>query len=377
MELVLELIEENFVGVIITLFLMLFVLTNNNFEKRTNRFFLASTVLILIVIIEEAWEARLALSPTYEPLRVPLSALGYTLRPLIPYLTMLITKHYPRKQFILLTIPAVFNGLVSFSALFCGISFSYSADNQFVRGPLGYTPFAVAAFYIIFVIALTFITYRDMGIREMLIISAIVCLAFLATVMESWLHIQFIQCPGMATSLTFYYMFLHSNYNNRDPLTESLTRRRFYLDSKRYYATLTAVISVDLNDLKQINDQHSHMAGDKALSTVARTIKAQKGPHAFLYRVGGDEFMLICYKMDEKSVKEMIERIQNALEETEYRCAIGYAMKSNRMNFDSVCHVADNRMYENKRQMKEEKARLFPEGTVFWSRGLQEPGRIR
>lgn len=349
---ILELIENNFVGVTLLLCLILFILTNNNFEKRTNRLFLIAAISILIVIIEEAWEAHLALSPVRQSLRVPLSALGYSLRPIIPFLTMLIAKKYSRKQLALLTAPMIFNTLIAFSSLFCGISFSYSADNEFVRGPLGYMPFIVAAFYVCGAIILLFKTYKDVGIMEMMILTAIVLLAFAATIMESRYHLQFIQCPGMATSLTFFYLFLHSNQNNRDPLTEALTRRRFYLDSENKDAALTAVISLDLNDLKKINDENSHMEGDKALYTVAQIVKRYTGLRAKLYRVGGDEFMILCYKMSEENIKKMIGMIRKDLENTPYRCAIGYAMNTEQMSFKEVCLAADNLMYENKRQMK-------------------------
>lgn len=347
-----DIIQSNFVGVAITLFLILFILTNNNFEKRTNSLFLAAASSVLILIIEEAWEAQLALKTTYTPLRVLLSAIGYFLRPMVPYFLVMMVKSYTKVCFILLSIPMVFNTLVSFSSLFCGVSFGYTPNNEFVRGPLGYTPFLIAGFYIAVLLTLTIQECRNGGLMEAMIVSAIVLLAFLSTIMESIFHFQFIQNPSIATSITFYYLFLHSNRSNRDPLTGALTRRRFYLDAKKHHAMLSAVISLDLNNLKTLNDQYGHIEGDKALIAVTSVIKRYTGTRALLYRTGGDEFMILCYKMTEKDIKEIISKIQNDLEKTKYRCAIGYALNSYQMNFDSICHIADNLMYENKRQMK-------------------------
>lgn len=347
-----DIIQSNFVGVAITLFLILFILTNNNFEKRTNSLFLAAASSVLILIIEEAWEAQLALKTTYTPLRVLLSAIGYFLRPMVPYFLVMMVKSYTKVCFILLSIPMVFNTLVSFSSLFCGVSFGYTPNNEFVRGPLGYTPFLIAGFYIAVLLTLTIQECRNGGLMEAMIVSAIVLLAFLSTIMESIFHFQFIQNPSIATSITFYYLFLHSNRNNRDPLTGALTRRRFYLDAKKHHAMLSAVISLDLNNLKTLNDQYGHIEGDKALIAVTSVIKRYTGTRVSLYRTGGDEFMILCYKMTEKDIKEIISKIQNDLEKTKYRCAIGYALNSYQMNFDSICHIADNLMYENKRQMK-------------------------
>lgn len=352
---VFELIQSNFVGVAITSFLILFILTNNNFEKKTNRLFLASALCVLILIIEEAWEAQLALQPVFAPLRVPLSAIGYLLRPMVPYFLVIMIKKYTRARTILISIPLAFNVLVSFSALFCGLSFSYTPDNEFVRGPLGLTPFVVAGFYIVVLLALTMRECRNGGIMEAMIVSAIVLLAFISTIMESLFHFQFIQNPSIATSITFYYLFLHSNRNNRDPLTGALTRRRFYLDAEKHRTALTAVISLDLNNLKTLNDQYGHVEGDKALTSVSGVIKKYTGPKASLYRIGGDEFMILCYRMNEKNIQEMISGIRADLEKTKYRCAIGHALYTSQMKLDYVCHLADNMMYENKREMKGKK----------------------
>lgn len=181
---VFELIQSNFVAVAMMLFLILFIMTNNNFEKKTNRLFLAAALCVLILIVEEAWEAQLALAPAFEPLRIPLSALGYLLRPMIPYLLMMMVRQYTKVQAILLAVPIVFNTFVSFSALFCGVSFSYSADNEFVRGPLGLTPFIVAGIYIIILLVLTMQECKNGGLMEAMIVSAIVLLAFTSTIME-------------------------------------------------------------------------------------------------------------------------------------------------------------------------------------------------
>lgn len=349
---VFQLIQDNFVAVAITLFLILFILTNNNFPKGTNRQFLFAAFSILILIVSEAYEAVLAKSPTYEFLRVPLSALGYTLRPVVPYLLILMAISLTKKRFILVTIPMVANTLVAFSALFCDISFSYTPDNRFARGPLGYTPFVVAAIYIAVLLVHTIYECRNGNLTEAMIVSAIVLLTFLSTVMESVYGFRFIQSPCMAISVTFYYLFQHCRMNNRDPLTGALVRRRIYLDAEKYASSLTAVISLDINDLKLINDKYGHQEGDRAIIAISYEIKKYTGVHSTLYRLGGDEFVLLCYRMTREDVEKLISRLQEDLRKTKYRCAIGYAMESGQPNLDALLHEADNMMYEIKRKMK-------------------------
>lgn len=347
-----DLVENNFVAVTITLFLILFILTNNNFGKRTNRLFLAAAVCVLILIVEEAWEAQLALKPVYDPMRVLLSAIGYSLRPLIAFFLLMTARRFSRASTLLLSLPSIINALVSFSALFSPLSFGYTQSNEFVRGPLGFTPFIVAGFYVILLLYYTVKKYKNIGYAEMLIVSAMVLLAFLSTVLESIFHFQFIQNPSIATSITFYYLFLHCSISNRDQLTGALTRRRFFLDAKKHAYSLTALISLDLNDLKTFNDQYGHKKGDEALTVLVHVIRKHTATKAILYRTGGDEFMILCFKQSEKDVLRMISAIRNDMEKTEYRCAIGYALNSGKTNFDHLCQAADEAMYDDKRHMK-------------------------
>lgn len=344
-------LENNFIALVITIFLILFILTNNNFEKHTNKLFLLAAVCILLLIVEETCEVQLAQLDEPVKLRIVLSAFGYSLRPVIPYL-LVIMNNYTKKQMILVTVPLIANALIAFSALFSKLSFSYSSDNHFVRGPLGTAPFLVAGFYVILLLIKTAYDWRKGGSKEALIISAIVLLSFISTVLESIFGFRFLQNPSMATSITFYYMFLHSAQNNRDPLTKALTSRRFFLDSDKYRSSLTAVISLDINDLKQLNDEYGHVEGDKALITVTNVIQKHMSVNTSLYRTGGDEFIILCFKVAEQSVIKIIDKIRADLEKTNYRCAIGYAVYSSDKLFDSVCQLADSRMYENKREMK-------------------------
>lgn len=356
-----EFVQNNFVVMATTLFLILFILTNNNFEQRTNALFLAAACCVLVLIFTESAEIKLAQSETYEPMRVVFSAIGYSLRPMISYFLVIMVKSYDGLKFTLMTVPLLLNILIAFSALFCPLAFGYTQDNAFVRGPLGYTPFLVAGFYVMILLVQTIRACGNEARVEARIVSAIVLLAFLSTVMESLFHFRYIQNPSIATSITFYYLFLHSNRNNRDALTGALTRRRFYLDAEKNNAALTAVLSLDVNDLKTLNDQYGHVEGDRALTAVTDIIKKHTGRRAVLYRTGGDEFMVLCYKMSEGQVQAMIDGIRGDLQKTPYRCAIGYVLNDCRVDFDAVCQMADKAMYENKRQMKDvSKAHKMP-----------------
>jgi len=82
--------------------------------------------------------------------------------------------------------------------------------------------------------------------------------------------------------------------SRHDSLTGLLNRRgaAAALEDASHQQRLAAAF-VDLDDLKKINDQHGHSAGDKAICAIAQRLKAAAGPHALVARFGGDEFVVL------------------------------------------------------------------------------------
>jgi diguanylate cyclase (GGDEF)-like protein len=100
-----------------------------------------------------------------------------------------------------------------------------------------------------------------------------------------------------------------------DTLTPLPNRRRFLRELERVTAnakrhgTPAAVLYVDLDSLKAINDRHGHFAGDAALIHVARLLAGLIRSTDVAARIGGDEFALILDHLDHNSAIETAERI--------------------------------------------------------------------
>lgn len=104
-----------------------------------------------------------------------------------------------------------------------------------------------------------------------------------------------------------------------DTLTPLPNRRRFLRELERVVAqanrhgTPAALLAIDLNGLKAVNDQHGRFAGDAALIHVANLLAGLIRSTDFAARIGGDEFALILDHLDHNSAIETAERIASCI----------------------------------------------------------------
>lgn len=102
---------------------------------------------------------------------------------------------------------------------------------------------------------------------------------------------------------------------HRDPLVDLLNRRGFVTSLENLisrverYGDPAAMIFIDLDGLKRINDKFGHEAGDAALLQVARQIVAVVRRSDHIGRIGGDEFGVLLERADELDAWQMGLRI--------------------------------------------------------------------
>lgn len=116
-----------------------------------------------------------------------------------------------------------------------------------------------------------------------------------------------------------------------------------------------AVISIDLNGLKNVNDSHGHDAGDELICGAARCIETVFSPFGKCFRIGGDEFVVIA-NMTREQAEQSIEALeQKSLQwrgkKSEYlRMAVGTAFASDytEIAIEQLTRAADLSMYDSK-----------------------------
>ena len=120
-----------------------------------------------------------------------------------------------------------------------------------------------------------------------------------------------------------------------------------------------AIIFTDLNGLKKLNDTKGHHFGDEMIKQAAK-ILSDVFYDCEVYRVGGDEFMVIATKMEPDTVWTRVAELNEKANKTEsVRFAVGVSLSKDEPDILKAMRVADRRMYDDKDRYYEEHPELL------------------
>ena len=349
-------IQTNFAPVVSVFVLIAFIKTNVTFSDKINRCFIFTCSALLSLTVADNIRFFTSQQPHPTFYRYAAIGIGYVLRPTILYLLTLVASRYKRKSNLIFIIPLLICSAVSIMSIFPfakGIMFSFTEDNLIKRGPLGFFSQLLAIFYSFQTIYYSFKNYNNNRIEPFVLIF-IEVFALIAFIMEHSFKYDFVLSQVLITSIIFYYFFLLTQTYKRDPLTKLLNRHCFDLQINHLIKRNMILLSMDLNNLKILNDSQGHAAGDKALIIVSQEMLKSFAKSGKIYRTGGDEFMAIFKKNDMKFVEKLVNNFQEALKKTDYRVACGFAAYKPGDDIDQVITFCDERMYANKEKIKKE-----------------------
>lgn len=147
-----------------------------------------------------------------------------------------------------------------------------------------------------------------------------------------------------------------------DPLTGVLNRRGFERDAASRLTgsddeATGALLFIDLNEFKQINDQCGHLTGDQLLTIVAERLRSGVRSCDIIGRLGGDEFVVLVPDVDEKIAENLAQRLTQSLQaeyligERKLTCpaSIGLALyPEHASTLTGLLRAADEAMYRAK-----------------------------
>jgi len=182
---------------------------------------------------------------------------------------------------------------------------------------------------------------------------------------------------------------------NHDPLTGLINRHRFAelldqeLESIARNDTMSALLFIDLDQFKYVNDMYGHGAGDQLLKHVAAHLRSNVRKEDIASRFGGDEFIVLISDVNRKDVKSICDallcvhqyRFEDSSDSFSIRCSIGVTMIRGEhfsptellAQADRACHRAKARG-RNQYQFYKASSREMNEmaAEVGWSQKIQK-----
>ena len=337
-------------GLLITLFISVHIPNN---LKRITRITIYLVIINAIISYVEAWTAKFETLSIWRPI---LTACKYTLYPtillMVVFLLSALINPITKRTMILLSIPIIVCIPLFFTSQWTHLICYYSEENGYHGGVLSRLPYVLFGLYLLIFIIENIIYLKHYSLRDKIIIIFISLGSFLGVILYLVFEFTDNYVSIFTSSILLYYLFLYIHLAGIDPLTGLVNRKCYYHDLQTKAEKITSIVSIDMNNLKTINDNSGHDAGDIALKTVGDIIQKNSGRQSICYRIGGDEFIIIYYGAKENEVLINIDAIKNKLQETPYSCAFGYSMVENKQDVEEAIKQADEKMYQNKAIMK-------------------------
>ncbi len=147
----------------------------------------------------------------------------------------------------------------------------------------------------------------------------------------------------------------HRTLSESDPLTGLYNRRFFDAEFGRrlMHGGSGALLIIDLDGFKTVNDRLGHSAGDQLLVDVSRGISECVRAEDFVARLGGDEFAVVLGRISATATETVAEKLRRAVGQisapgAELSASIGFARFERGGDFDGLIQEADRNMYAAK-----------------------------
>jgi sigma-B regulation protein RsbQ len=147
----------------------------------------------------------------------------------------------------------------------------------------------------------------------------------------------------------------------KDPLTGLLNRRELQSQGQKLIhqadrtSSTLALMSIDVDFFKRVNDTYGHQAGDNVLINLAKIFTKDRRVNDLVARVGGEEFVLVLPGVNQEDAFDLAEKLREAVEEksianVKVTISIGLVVTQKNVSVDlnTLLNASDNALYESK-----------------------------
>lgn len=359
-------IVGNTLGIFSLCLTISFATKNIVVNRQKNNLYLCAAVTTICLLLLETATVYLEnnRSASYVILYRMINSLGFSLSPLVPFFLLCLNSigKSSTLKALLLRIPLLINAVVCVLSCWTGWVYYVDAAGHYTRGDLFLLPAIVSMYYIIGLIAAILRTNAEYEWENNKVLLLILLVPVLCMVIQIIYTGFIIIWASVAISLLMYYIYLRELQFTYDAPTLIKNRSAFEKDMEHSgkASEQVVVVVIDLNHLKTINDCFGHTAGDEAIVDCANVIKQSFKGIGRPFRIGGDEFCVLCKDMPVEAVDKALYQMDHAAKDINrnrrfplvlaYGCSVFHTR--GREDIHTVFTYADRAMYEHKARLK-------------------------
>lgn len=359
-------ISTDVLAIIALSFTVYFARRNIVVNSYKNKIYISASVTIIIVLLLEIATILMELSSNPNlvvPYRIA-NLIGFSLSPVVPFILLFFTKNIEKRIFwhSFLAWPLYFNTLMCILSYSTGWIFFVDAQNQYTRGSLFLLPTIISMFYFVLMVIAILENSVEYDNEDKKVLIPILFIPILCIIIQ--IVSRNIVCiwGSISVSLLIFYIFFRELQFKYDVQTEIKNRSAFEKEMKQYLKgdKNAAIVVVDINNLKKINDKHGHEAGDETIAYAAKIIRESFRGIGQAFRIGGDEFCVICEEIPQELVDKALANLDELLISINLKRKIKLVLAYGRAMYDkyesgsiySTFAQADQAMYTHKAKLK-------------------------
>ncbi|MFA5471600.1 MAG: GGDEF domain-containing protein [Acholeplasmataceae bacterium] len=370
-------IQKNLISIVVLVILFVTLIRQLNWKNYINKiFFYMIGMNIALIVLDSA--ILLLSGKQFEGARFALMlsvGIYYALAPIFAlfwlyYVEMTIFQSKDRliRISVIPCIIILANFILIITSYSSNMIFNISDENIFTRGSQHYLV-VVASFLILIITNYQIFKYKSQ-IRKKDFMPLL--LFAIPPVVSSFILLIFkdinLIWNSLIVSQLLIYIYIQSKITSTDFLTGLYNRREYEMTVKdlsmiKNKHVVISGIMVDINEFKDINDQFGHRVGDEVLIATAKLLKSAIRKQDYVFRIGGDEFLVIITSDDKTAVNQVTNRIEEVLkhynQNSDYSFTLSFSLGTGvyddktYVDIPSFFEHLDLMMYDDKKYFKE------------------------
>lgn len=352
-------------GIAVLFFTISLTLRNNLIDNYKTNVYIYTSVITIVILILEIFDILIQNlnMDSLLSFHIFINLIGFILSPLLPAVLMLLNDKKVFYNNIFLIIPLFINTIICILSTETGWVFFFDSFHKYNRGELFLIPTICSMFY--FGIFIRHFRRNDSlyDSNEKIYLKLIFFMPVLATVLQILFSRLYLIWSSISVSLLLFYIYLREQQFKIDYISGIKNRVAFEKEIEsicKDQCSDAAIVVFDLNNLKRTNDTIGHKAGDDLINKSAKILTESFRGVGNSYRIGGDEFCVICKNATKEIVENSLFELEKITSEINKKnsnaliLAYGYELYEKNKNKDiyDVFHIADQKMYEHKAKLK-------------------------